>query len=162
MTTTLAQAGVPAHRIILEITEDAVVADAFDSSIEALMRLREVGTLIALDDFGTGYASLSHLLRLPVDVLKVDRSFVTNVSDHGDQQAIASTILALSRQFGYSTVGEGVETKADLRWLKQAGCTLGQGYLFARPMPAESVVTWMAGFTKTGHPDQLVSTSSEI
>ncbi len=157
--TTLAQSGVPAHRVILEITEDAVVNRELDASIAALEQLRAVGTLIALDDFGTGYASLSHLLRLPVDVLKVDRSFITGVSDSRDRAAIASTILALSRQFGFFAVGEGVETEADLRWLKQAGCAFGQGDLFARPMPAGDVANWVERFTRSGQSDELVLTN---
>jgi diguanylate cyclase (GGDEF)-like protein len=130
--------GLPAHRLVVEITESSLVEiDAARSTIE---RLHESGIWIAIDDFGTGYSSLSYLARLPVDILKIDRSFVVALESRGRDEAIAGAIIDLARRLGLTTIGEGIETQGQLDRLGALGCELGQGYLFARPTANENLV----------------------
>ncbi|WP_432548491.1 putative bifunctional diguanylate cyclase/phosphodiesterase [Kineococcus sp. SYSU DK004] len=134
----LRAAGTAPHRLVLEVTESALVTD-LDAGSDVLRRLREHGVRVALDDFGTGWSSLSYLRRLPVDVLKIDKSFV---DDHGDRAAAAllGGIASLSTALDLLTVAEGVEDEAAAAAVRAAGCGWGQGYLWARPMPLERVV----------------------
>jgi EAL domain-containing protein (putative c-di-GMP-specific phosphodiesterase class I) len=105
--------------------------------------LSEGGVSIALDDFGTGYASLSHLKLFPVNVLKIDRSFVDGLETDTDDAAIVKAVLSLGQSLDIRTVAEGVETAAQALFLREHGCDLGQGYHFGRPMPAEQVLPFM-------------------
>ncbi len=123
--------------LCLEVTESAAVAD-LSAARETLLRLRSLGVRTALDDFGTGYSSLSYLRRLPVDKLKIDKSFLDDVAD-GQGVAVLSGIAALASGLGLTTVAEGIETDQVARLVARAGCTWGQGYHFARPL-AEPVV----------------------
>jgi len=118
----------------LELTESLVMHDP-EAVIETMRALRELGAQIAIDDFGTGYSSMSYLHRLPVDKLKIDRSFVANVESDPHNAAICESILALARSFGLRVIAEGVETQAQLDWLREHGCDKAQGYLLAKPMP---------------------------
>jgi predicted signal transduction protein with EAL and GGDEF domain len=104
-----------------------------------------MGVGLSIDDFGTGYSSLSYLQRFPMDVLKIDKSFVDRVAGQGRGAALARTIVALGESLGMYTVAEGVETEAQRAELLALGCRLGQGYLFARPMPADQVTPLLAG-----------------
>ncbi|MDR3516140.1 MAG: EAL domain-containing protein [Azospirillaceae bacterium] len=115
----------------LEITETVLMQDVL-SNMAVLEKLRAIGTRIAIDDFGTGYSSLSYLRRLPIDVLKIDQSFV---ADLPNEPAIAATVIMLAQRMDLKTVAEGVETVEQRNWLAEAGCDLLQGYLIARPMP---------------------------
>jgi len=139
VTDVLAATGLAPHRLCLEITETAVMDDV-DAAVEALARLRAVGVKVAIDDFGVGYSSLSYLRRLPVDVLKLDRAFVERLDD-GDaaDAAIVVAVVNLARSLGLTVVAEGVETAAQRRELRALGCTMAQGYLFARPVPAPAL-----------------------
>jgi diguanylate cyclase (GGDEF)-like protein/PAS domain S-box-containing protein len=130
----LADSGLPADRLVLEITEGVVLKD-LETVIERLTVLRELGARIAIDDFGTGYSSLAYLRRLPVDILKVDKSFVDRVNMDAQDAALTHAIIAMSRSLRFETVAEGVETRAQARWLTEARCTFGQGYLWSRPVP---------------------------
>jgi EAL domain-containing protein (putative c-di-GMP-specific phosphodiesterase class I) len=98
-----------------------------------------MGIHVAIDDFGTGYSSLSYLKRLPVDTLKIDRSFVNGLGHDAQDTAIVDSVVALARTLHLSVTGEGVETRAQARHLKQLGCARGQGFLFARPLPPEDL-----------------------
>jgi diguanylate cyclase (GGDEF)-like protein len=122
--------------LVLEVTESLLMHDV-DRAVQRLSALRAQGFAIALDDFGTGYSSLSYLNRFPVDELKIDRSFITEVARGGRHSAIAASIIALGREFGLRVVAEGVETAAQAEALLRLGCRQQQGYLHARPMPAE-------------------------
>lgn len=122
----------------IEITESMLMQD-LDLSIRKLLQLREAGVGIAIDDFGTGYSSLRHLARLPVDTLKIDRSFVQSVADTPNVMTLVSTIVSLARAFNMQTVAEGVETDAQLQTLRQMKCDQVQGYLLGRPTPASAV-----------------------
>ena len=136
--------GVPCSALEIEVTESVVVAQP-EKTLPLLRGLRKMGLTIAIDDFGTGHSSLAYLRRLPVDVLKIDRAFVQDMDGDEDAHAIVRTILGLSRTLALRTVAEGVETEQQALLLKEAGCDLLQGYLFARPEPAAAVeATWLS------------------
>ncbi|WP_020179367.1 bifunctional diguanylate cyclase/phosphodiesterase [Methylopila sp. M107] len=128
----LLRSGLDATRLELEITETALVRD-LDSAIAALRRLKSYGLRIAMDDFGTGYSSLSNLRAFPFDRIKIDRSFIRSVDDNDQSAAIVSGALALARALGLPVIAEGVETQAELDFLKREGCQEAQGYLIGRP-----------------------------
>jgi EAL domain-containing protein (putative c-di-GMP-specific phosphodiesterase class I) len=131
----LAETGLPPARLELELTERELVED-LDGSLATLESLRALGVTIVLDDFGTGYSSLAYLKRLPVDKLKIDRSFVASLPASGADRAICRTIVSLSQGLGLGVVAEGIETPGQAAALHADGCSLGQGFLFGRPMPA--------------------------
>ena len=118
----------------LELTE-SVVMDEPQAAIAVLERLRGHGVMLSIDDFGTGYSSMAYLHRLPVDKLKIDRSFIAGVEEDSHNAAICESVLTLARSFGLRVIAEGVETAAQLDWLRQRGCDEVQGFLLARPMP---------------------------
>jgi EAL domain-containing protein (putative c-di-GMP-specific phosphodiesterase class I) len=128
------KSGLKPRDLRLEITETALM-DSPAIAAQVLRQLREFGAKIYLDDFGTGYSSLSHLHKLPVDALKIDRSFVVTLGIT-DRPAIVESILALARTMNTSVVAEGIETDIQARELERLGCTHAQGYLFSRPLPA--------------------------
>jgi diguanylate cyclase (GGDEF)-like protein len=125
-------------RLELELTESAAMQQS-NSTQATLEALRERGYLLAVDDFGTGYSSLSRLERLPVDILKIDRRFVSGLGTRGRRGAIAKAIVALGRSLRLRVVGEGIETATQLRHLRKAGCHTGQGYYLGVPMPADEM-----------------------
>lgn len=130
----LRAAGVPAERLVLELTE-SVLAEGHDTFGAVLDRVRAMGCRIALDDFGTGYSSLSYLAGLPVDLMKIDKSFVGRLGVSTDAFALVRTLLQLAQNLGLDTVAEGVETVEQADILRGMNCSRAQGYLFARPMP---------------------------
>ena len=136
----LAQSGLAAGRLDLEITEGMFVAKGHPVTL-GLERLRLLGIGVALDDFGTGYSSLSYLGRLPIDKIKIDKSFVFNLPDDKEANAIVGTVLTLARTLGKTVVAEGVETRAQADLLARLGCDIGQGYFFGRPIPADQMRT---------------------
>jgi diguanylate cyclase (GGDEF)-like protein len=123
------------EQIEIEVTE-SLMAEDLELTIARLRRIRDLGVSIALDDFGTGYSSMAYLQRLPVDIMKIDRSFVVDITDNPSAQAIARSIIALAGALGKSIVAEGVETAEQARWLAEAGVHELQGYLYGRPLPA--------------------------
>ena len=135
---TLSQCGLEPERLILEITETAIVADE-SRAIARLSELREIGIRVALDDFGTGYSSLSRLRELPVDVLKIDRSFVSGLPDDRRLRVLTSNIVRLARELDLSPVGEGVETTEERDALMACDCHFGQGYYYARPLHPDAI-----------------------
>lgn len=136
----LERSGLDPGFLQLEVTEGALVED-IESAIRVLQQLRSLGVSIALDDFGTGYSSLAYLKRLPIDVLKIDQSFVRGLPEDGDDLAIVRSIMALADSIGMAVVAEGVETSAQMECLIEEGCTWLQGYLFGKPMPAPDLVS---------------------
>ena len=133
----LHDSGVAPECVWLEITETTLMRDA-ESAMSALGSLRSLGLHLAVDDFGTGYSSMAYLERLPVEVLKVDRSFVHGVGQRADSTAIATAIVSLSRALGLRTVAEGIETTEQLDELRNVGCEMGQGWLFGAAKPADA------------------------
>ncbi|AMN38688.1 bifunctional diguanylate cyclase/phosphodiesterase [Rhodoplanes sp. Z2-YC6860] len=129
---TLAQSGLPARRLELEVTESVLLQNN-EQSLQVLHQLRELGIAIVLDDFGTGYSSLSYLLSFPFDKIKIDRKFVAELPRRNDCAAIVGAVSGLARSLDVVTTAEGVETTEQLMLLRAAGCTLAQGYLFGRP-----------------------------
>ena len=134
----LTRTGLPPSRLCLEMTESVLMDDVGTASA-ALEALKRLGVQIAVDDFGTGYSSLAHLSRFPVDVLKVDRSFVAGLSDAAESWSMVAAVLSLSRALGLTTIAEGVEHEHQLGALRSLGCEVAQGYRFARPQPAEDI-----------------------
>ncbi|MCC2978691.1 MULTISPECIES: putative bifunctional diguanylate cyclase/phosphodiesterase [unclassified Sphingomonas] len=136
VTGALAAHGLAGSRLKLELTESALIADP-DGNAEILRALKATGATIAMDDFGTGYSNLAYLQQLPIDTLKIDRSFVTGMMADRDKIAIVRAVLSLATALGMATVAEGIETSAVAQTLSALGCTYGQGYHFSRPLPAE-------------------------
>ena len=134
---TLCRAGLDPGDLRLELTESALVRD-LDLGAGTLNDLKSLGIELALDDFGTGYSSLTYLRRLPIDILKVDKSFVKGLGSEAEDAAIVQATIALAKTLGLSVCGEGVETEEQWAQLQRMGCDLGQGYFFARPMPSEA------------------------
>ncbi len=126
----------------LEITE-SVVMDGVDSTITTLRALKALGVHLSIDDFGTGYSSLSYLKRFPVDVLKIDRSFVDGFGTDPEDEAIVTAVIRLAKALGKSVVAEGIENSRQLVGLSELGCDAGQGYFFSRPEPPEVIVPWL-------------------
>ena len=131
----LARHGLNGDRLKLELTESALIADP-DGNAEVLKALKATGATIAMDDFGTGYSNLAYLQRLPIDILKIDRSFVTGMLADRDKIAIVRAILSLATALGMETVAEGIETQELGQTLAALGCTYGQGYAYAKPLTA--------------------------
>lgn len=136
-----------------EITESAIITD-FDASIIVLEGLKAMGFSLSLDDFGTGYSSLSYLTKLPIDILKIDKSFVFEVGESRRAESVVETIVALSKSLGLETIAEGIETKVQLAFLKELGCELGQGYYFSRPLSENDFENYMN--TQFGASDNVV------
>ena len=130
--------GPDAAHLFLEVTESLILEDA-DAGLSLLADLKALGTEIAIDDFGTGYASLSHLRKFPASLLKVDRSFVATIAEDPRTRAIVAAIIDMAHALGLEAVAEGIETVEQLQVVRELGCDLGQGYLFARPLPADEV-----------------------
>ena len=134
----LEETGLPAHLLELEITE-TVLMDQTETGTRALRALRELGVQLVLDDFGTGYSSLSYLKHLPLDTIKIDRSFVNGLEDDDANLPIVEAVIALAHGLGIDVVAEGIETAAQLARLRELACDRGQGYFYARPQAAESI-----------------------
>ncbi len=129
----LAESGMDPHFLELEITETVVMQDA-ETNVRTLRKLKNMGVRIAVDDFGTGYSSLSYLKRLPIDILKIDRSFLQNLMTDSDNQAIVRAIIALARSLKLTLIAEGVETAGQYVFLRELGCDRAQGFYIGRPM----------------------------
>lgn len=138
----LAASGLPPESLILEITESVVMEDA-DLALHRLRELKKLGVRLAIDDFGTGYSSLNYLRRFPVDVLKIDKSFIDKIGRRGKEQDLARTIIELGRNLGMEIVAEGIQRPEQLARLRSLDCDLGQGYLFSRPLPADAIEAFL-------------------
>jgi diguanylate cyclase (GGDEF)-like protein/PAS domain S-box-containing protein len=130
--------GLAPASLVLEITETVIMSDS-EASLATLGALKALGLRLAIDDFGTGYSSLSYLQKFPIDVLKIDKSFVDGTGRGGSDAALARTIVALGEMLGLGCVAEGIEHESQREHLRSIGCAFGQGYLFARPMPPEEI-----------------------
>ena len=126
------------HALELEITE-SLFADDIDENVEKLNTIRQAGISIAIDDFGTGYSSLSYIAQLPIDSLKIDKSFIDDINSSANHMAIVSTIISLAHGLNLNVIAEGVETEEQSKLLKLLRCDQVQGYLFGRPQPADQI-----------------------
>jgi diguanylate cyclase (GGDEF)-like protein len=138
----LTLSGVEPSRLVLEITETSVMSDA-EYAMRVLNRLSSMGCTLAIDDFGTGYSSLSYLKRLPVDEVKIDKSFVLNMQDDENDAVIVRSIIDLARNLGLRVVAEGVETESAWDALVAMGCDIAQGYYISRPLPSAALSAWL-------------------
>lgn len=129
---------VPSKNLILEVTESAVVQD-MDHATQIMAQLHDKGIQIALDDFGTGYSSLQYLQKFPIDIIKIDRSFVSNIESNDSNVSIVFMVIDIAKKMGLTTVAEGVETEAQFKLLCDMGCNDIQGYLVSRPIPKAQV-----------------------
>jgi diguanylate cyclase (GGDEF)-like protein len=144
----LDESGADARHLVLEVTETAILDDQGEGA-RTLKALRRLGLRIALDDFGTGYSSLTHLKRLPLDLIKVDASFVDGVGGTGEDRAIVAAVIGIARELGVAVVGEGVETEEQLSALIELGCDIAQGYHLGRPLPVDRVRPYLSRWERS-------------
>lgn len=138
----ISDSNVPIEALTLEITEDAVVSDP-ENAIKQLKVLKKYGLKLSIDDYGTGYSSLAQLKQLPVDELKIDKSFVQNLMVNLDDQIIVNSTLQLAHSLGLRVVAEGIEDEGALNWLAKRGCEMGQGYFLSKPVAPQQLVDWL-------------------
>jgi EAL domain-containing protein (putative c-di-GMP-specific phosphodiesterase class I) len=141
----LQSSGLPPHRLVLEVTENVLIGND-TATIRCLRALKDLGVLIAIDDFGTGYSSLSYLQQFPVDIIKIDKSFIDHLGASGGESPLSRAVVTLGNALSIRTVAEGIETSEQLARLRELGCPYGQGYLFARPLPASGVAPLLNRF----------------
>ena len=138
----LQETAIPPHLLRLEITETTAMSAA-DQVIGLLQDIRALGVRLAVDDFGTGYSSLAHLKRFPIDEIKIDRSFISDITTDKDSASIVRATIALGHGLGLQVVAEGVETKDQSRFLADEHCDIVQGYLLGRPQPLDVATKWL-------------------
>lgn len=139
----LRETGLPPEFLELELTESSLMSDPAEAG--ALLReIRKVGVRIAIDDFGTGYSSLTYLHDFPLNALKIDKRFVRSVESNDRGAPISNMIIGLGKNLGLEVIAEGVETEAQLDYLRRQGCDIAQGYLYARPEAPEDLTPWLA------------------
>ncbi|MGT2509575.1 bifunctional diguanylate cyclase/phosphodiesterase [Cupriavidus basilensis] len=151
----LRQAGLPGNLLELELTESMVMRDA-EQAAHWLSKLKRTGVRLAIDDFGTGYSSLAYLSRFPIDVVKIDRSFIRYVPESRSDTQIASAVIGLGHRLDLEVVAEGVENAQQLNFLRREGCDEVQGYYFSQPLPAEDITAFLVSYTEHGlaqHPE---------
>jgi diguanylate cyclase (GGDEF)-like protein/PAS domain S-box-containing protein len=153
VTRAIVEAGLQPRQLCIELTEN-ILMSRLEGALPVLGELRQLGVQLAIDDFGTGYSSLSHLSTLPIDCLKIDRSFVSRLETSATEAAVVRSILLLGSSLGKAVVAEGIETEGQLALLRGMGCRLGQGYLMARPLPAEEVPAHVACALKLPAPTE--------
>ena len=138
VTKALVESGIQPKHLCLELTEN-ILMSRLEGALPLLGELQRLGVTLAIDDFGTGYSSLSHLSTLPIDCLKIDRSFVSRLQTSANEAAVVRSIILLGSSLGKAVVAEGIETQPQLEQLREMGCRLGQGFLMARPMTAQAI-----------------------
>lgn len=138
----LNESGLPPEYLLLEITETFIM-DRAKPAIQLLLSLRKMGISLAIDDFGTGYSSLAYLKQLPVNKLKIDKSFINELPNDDNDAAITRAMIALGDSLLFSIIAEGVETEAQREFLVQEGCEQVQGYLYSKPVPADELVLFI-------------------
>ena len=141
--------GLPAASLTLEITESAMMANPVHA-VEVLSQFDAMGVQLAVDDFGTGFSSLSYLKQLPVDQLKIDRSFVMGLPHDASDEVIVRSTIELAHNLGLRVIAEGVETESAWRRLQQLHCDAAQGFYLSPPLPANEVTRWLESYSRTG------------
>jgi EAL domain-containing protein (putative c-di-GMP-specific phosphodiesterase class I) len=153
VSTVLRKTGLPPAGLKLEITEGAIMRDV-EATIRTLRQLKELGVRIAIDDFGTGYSSLAYLKCLPLDILKIDRSFIKGIGHDPEDTAIVRAIIAMAKSLHLSVTGEGIETAEQAALLRGWACELGQGYFFGRPLNPAALTELLRTNGRTSQPVQ--------
>ena len=143
--------GLPASGLVVELTETAIMYDA-SSTARQLRAIKDLGVGVAIDDFGTGYSSLAYLRQFPVDILKIDRSFVAAITDSVEATALIRTLVQLGKQLGLKTLAEGIEQHDQFCQLQDEECDSGQGFMFARPLAADAVEAFLDGLPRLAVP----------
>jgi diguanylate cyclase (GGDEF)-like protein len=151
----LAESGIDASSLTIEITETALMRDA-DKTAERLRTIKSLGVRLSIDDFGTGYSSLAYLQRFPVDELKIDRSFVSQIESSAQRDALIRTFVQLGRSLKIETIAEGIEDQNQLQRLQAEHCDIGQGFLFARPMEADQCRDFVERWAASGSQPEAV------
>ncbi|HEX3436627.1 MAG TPA: GGDEF and EAL domain-containing protein [Pseudacidobacterium sp.] len=157
----LETSGVDAKAVSLEMTESSLMEDS-DAALKTMQHLRRMGVGLHMDDFGTGYSSLNHLHRFPFDTLKIDRSFIQRVTSRKESQEIVSAIVHLAQSLKMNVVAEGIENADQLQWLQSLGCHFGQGYYFAKPLPASAISAIIASQAAGQDPVMLRFASASL
>src|SRR5690606_292787 len=149
ITAAFASQNVPLKHLVLEVSEAVFMGSGGDSGVAASVeRLRDKHMLVALDDFGTGYASLTHLLEFPVDLIKIDQSFVQRLCHDRSSEAIVSALVEIARKLGMRTIAEGIETREQAEQLFRMGCKLGQGFYYSRAVPFAEMTEILVNFSQ--------------
>ena len=158
MAAVLRESGLGAGRLQLEVTESVIMNTG--DALDCINDLRAVGVGLAIDDFGTGYSSLAYLNQLPVETLKIDRSFIQDIATDANNEAIAVAIIQLGKSLNLSVLAEGVETEAQAAFLRRHGCRQAQGYLYGRPAAPDDILSrWRQG--QEGHDESTGAGVSE-
>lgn len=144
----LEKVAVPMQQLVIEVTEQVFMGGRKDGVARTMEALRACGSPVALDDFGTGFASLTHLLDFPIDIIKIDRSFVGSIDSGARSEIIVEALLTMTRRLGMKIVAEGIETQAQAERLAEMGCRYGQGYLYSPPVPASVIREWLLRFAR--------------
>ena len=144
----LERAAVPMRQLVIEVTEQVFMGGRRDGVARTMEALRACGSPVALDDFGTGFASLTHLLDFPIDIIKIDRSFVGSIDSGARSEIIIEALLTMTRRLGMNIVAEGIEKQTQAERLAEMGCRLGQGYLYSPPVPASVIREWLLRFAQ--------------
>jgi EAL domain-containing protein (putative c-di-GMP-specific phosphodiesterase class I) len=146
----------PATMLELELTE-GLLLEATNDTRQQLDFLKQLGLSLAMDDFGTGYSSLSYLKKFPIDVIKIDRSFIRDIPDNQDDMEITSAVIAMAHNLKLQVVAEGIETAEQLAFLRRHRCDVGQGYLFDRPIPGQDLIDKLRRYPRGPLPDPTLS-----
>ena len=147
----LTESGLDPGRLVLEVTETAMMHEP-DAVVACMTKLKSLGVRISVDDFGTGYSSLSSLRHFPVDVLKIERSFVESISKSAEDASVVQTLVSLGRTLGLEVVAEGVELVSQLDAVREAGCNLAQGFLLGRPLAREQLDALVVTLVRASSP----------
>ncbi|WP_256345132.1 EAL domain-containing protein, partial [Pseudomonas sp. F1002] len=145
--TILKEEQLPANLLELELTEGLLLEATEDTRLQ-LDQLKSFGLTLAMDDFGTGYSSLSYLKKFPIDIIKIDRSFIHEIPDNQDDMEITSAVIAMAHNLKLKVVAEGIETAEQLAFLRRHRCDVGQGYLFDRPIPGAELMTMLKRYPR--------------
>jgi len=155
----LHETGVAPELLELELTE-SVIMDDIQASSTLLKEFKQMGVHISMDDFGTGYSSLSLLKRLPLDTLKIDQSFVRDITTDADDSAIVHAVISLAHSLRLRVIAEGVETSEQLEFLRDRGCDEVQGYLYSRPLPVAEIEKWLREFNLDSNTASVLKSAS--
>jgi EAL domain-containing protein (putative c-di-GMP-specific phosphodiesterase class I) len=150
----LSESGLDPGALTLEITETTLMRNA-EATVSRLAAIKKLGVRIAIDDFGTGYSSLAHLQQFPVDALKIDRSFISRLTENPEGETLIHTLVQLGKALSIETLAEGIELQQELHLLQDEHCDSGQGFLFARPLKADAAEAFFEGWAENGTPDSV-------